>query len=183
MEELKEELRFYQIELESENSQTHSKIPETQRKEDTNIFENLISTSNLEELICKAEKDLQQQLETWRKQEEIMRKESEKGFDTVILDIGGKRMKTTKATLSESLYFEGLFRSDWKPDSDGAFFVDKSAAHFSIILNYLRTGYFPFHLDPLKIQKIFKDFDFFQIRLHHKAMKKLDCLPNTTRPF
>lgn len=58
-----------------------------------------------------------------------------------MIDVGGKRFATTKATLTK--YPESLFTamlSVWTPEDDGSYFIDRSPKYFSLLLDYLRNG-------------------------------------------
>ena len=59
----------------------------------------------------------------------------------VRLNIGGKKLQTTRETLSASGFFASLleFDSDGDKDADGNIFVDRNGDHFAVILDALRT--------------------------------------------
>ena len=58
------------------------------------------------------------------------------------LDVGGHKFTTSLPTLTSvtDTYLAALFsgRYPLAPDEDGAYFIDRSGAHFGHILNYLR---------------------------------------------
>jgi hypothetical protein len=61
----------------------------------------------------------------------------------VVLEVGGKRFAASKSTLlsAKDTFFTAMLCSDhWKPNEDGAYFIDRNSKHFGRILDYLRTG-------------------------------------------
>ncbi|CAL2033838.1 unnamed protein product [Caenorhabditis brenneri] len=62
----------------------------------------------------------------------------------VKLDIGGTVFQTTKSTLTK---FDGFFKTMLETDvpitkdESGAIFIDRSAKHFDMILNFMRDGH------------------------------------------
>lgn len=62
----------------------------------------------------------------------------------VVLEVGGRRFKTTYDTLKESSFFESLLSSRWNNvRHDGSYFIDADPGLFHYILRYLRRGVFP----------------------------------------
>ena len=63
---------------------------------------------------------------------------------TIELDIGGKRFKTSRTTLTKhkGSFLESMFsgRHVVAAAPDGSFFIDRDPQHFRVILNYLRCG-------------------------------------------
>ena len=61
----------------------------------------------------------------------------------MILDVGGKKFAASKSTLlnMQDSFFTVMLCSDrWKPNDDGAYFIDRNPKFFGRILEYLRTG-------------------------------------------
>ena len=64
--------------------------------------------------------------------------------EPITLNVGGKKHRTTKSTLSASSnsvlskMFEG--NVSVKPAKDGSYFIDRDGKHFRYILNFLRDG-------------------------------------------
>lgn len=59
------------------------------------------------------------------------------------LDVGGKIFCISRSHLvnANASFFQAMLESDeWKPDSDGAYFIDRSPKHFDRVLNHLRLG-------------------------------------------
>jgi hypothetical protein len=62
----------------------------------------------------------------------------------ITLDVGGKRFKTTRDTLTKvpGSMLDAMFggRHPLHPEKDGSFFIDNDGTDFEEILNYLRHG-------------------------------------------
>eukprot|EP00092_Neocalanus_flemingeri_P013440 GFUD01014491.1.p1 GENE.GFUD01014491.1~~GFUD01014491.1.p1 ORF type:complete len:226 (+),score=54.10 GFUD01014491.1:116-793(+) len=62
--------------------------------------------------------------------------------EKVTLDVGGRKMYTTKKTLSVSPVLREMFdtraRNKPKPQADGSYFIDSDPNNFLIVLNYMR---------------------------------------------
>jgi hypothetical protein len=62
--------------------------------------------------------------------------------DTVLLDVGGQKFKTTVSTLTKyrETFFASLFSGKYEiiKQSDDSVFVDRDGTHFRRILNFLR---------------------------------------------
>ena len=67
--------------------------------------------------------------------------------DVVALSVGGQRFVTTRATLSRvpDTFFSALLsgRFEARTDDGGALFIDRSAAGFALLLEWLRCGAMP----------------------------------------
>ena len=67
--------------------------------------------------------------------------------DKILLNIGGTRFHTTRASLERSEFFGALLdhnhRSKTHFESDGSIFIDRDGTHFRHILNYLRDKTVP----------------------------------------
>eukprot|EP01006_Ploeotia_vitrea_P057318 TRINITY_DN68167_c3_g1_i1.p1 TRINITY_DN68167_c3_g1~~TRINITY_DN68167_c3_g1_i1.p1 ORF type:complete len:307 (+),score=39.53 TRINITY_DN68167_c3_g1_i1:75-995(+) len=73
--------------------------------------------------------------------------------NVVVLDVGGTKFSTTKATLmtEPNSFFHGMVSSGcWQPDpTTGAYFIDREPQFFKEILTYLRNGDLNGNLDNL----------------------------------
>lgn len=61
----------------------------------------------------------------------------------VKLDVGGKIFCIARSQLidTRARFLQAMVESDeWEPDSDGAYFIDRSPKHFDRVLNYVRFG-------------------------------------------
>ena len=76
----------------------------------------------------------------------------------VTLDVGGKRFKTTRDTLTKvpGSMLEAMFggRHPLHPETDGSFFIDNDGTDFEEILNYLRHGTVYLHDDQVRKRKL-----------------------------
>jgi hypothetical protein len=83
----------------------------------------------------------------------------------VTLNVGGMLFATFKDTLMrfEYSYFYGLLNSgNFLPGPDGSYFIDRSPAHFELIMGYLRTGKFTKKkLTTWEIEELKIEFDYF----------------------
>lgn len=165
---------------EIETEQKSSKIP----KETETLVSNVNTKDELtllkekqEELLIK-EKELEEKLKTILIQTEELRKEKEKEEkekkrleelyqvkeDVIVLNVGGKLISTTKATLTsekESMLF-AMFSDRYKltSDKDGYIFIDRNPKYFKIILEFLRTRQF-FGLENVDIKQLNAELEFF----------------------
>jgi len=81
--------------------------------------------------------------ERWVEMEKRMHAHAEVASNKILLDIGGQRFATAKTTLLayKGTFFEAMLSSgQWKPDSDGAYFIDRNPELFPVILDYMRMG-------------------------------------------
>lgn len=89
--------------------------------------------------------------------------------DPIKLDVGGRIFKTSKATLTKetSMLSQMFSGSGFKveKDEDGAYFIDRSGAHFDTILNYLRNGELILPSDPAAVEELKIEADFYQVRI------------------
>jgi hypothetical protein len=81
--------------------------------------------------------------------------------DIVRLNVGGKLFVTSRATLQQSPFFEGLLR--YEPELDGAYFIDRSPKIFAVVLQLLRTGVL-FWSSESELRAILIETDFFLIK-------------------
>lgn len=83
------------------------------------------------------------------------------------INVGGKRFTTTLTTLISkkdsmlAAMFSGRF--DIEKDEEGYFFIDRNGKYFSAILDYLRTGEFPPHLNEEALMEVKKEAAYYQI--------------------
>jgi len=92
-----------------------------------------------------------------------------KGKQIIKLNVGGKIFTTSKSTLLsiKDTYFYSLVSSGkWKPEEDGAFFIDRNPKHFDRILDFLRTGELDTRdINSYGMEKLKKDCEYFIIDL------------------
>eukprot|EP01006_Ploeotia_vitrea_P019802 TRINITY_DN52047_c0_g1_i1.p1 TRINITY_DN52047_c0_g1~~TRINITY_DN52047_c0_g1_i1.p1 ORF type:complete len:378 (-),score=36.03 TRINITY_DN52047_c0_g1_i1:198-1331(-) len=85
----------------------------------------------------------------------------------VRLNVGGQVFMTSEATLlaeKETFFWAMLHGGQWKPDTNGEYFIDRNPATFSYILDYLRSGTFDIdHLSRGDKNQLWSDVDFFQL--------------------
>ncbi|KAH3763972.1 K+ channel tetramerization subfamily protein [Pelomyxa schiedti] len=155
--------------------------------------------SALQDVLSKTAALLQQQREELERDkanyEEMKNKIATVHFpSTIKLDVGGKVFKTSQSTLTkEPSMLATMFSGSGVPvqkDEDGAYFIDRSGAHFDTILNYLRTGldfYGVQSLMHILTQKVFtwsspsdKDGLFYWIGSSHGKTNYLDPIKRDT---
>jgi len=106
--------------------------------------------------------------------------------ELITLNIGGQLFITTKDTLLKgdtmlSRMFSGQFKSSCCVDRDGELlklffgscmisfyregnpFIDRDGKHFRIILNFLRSGKFVPPSDPVSVQELLVEADYYQV--------------------
>lgn len=86
----------------------------------------------------------------------------------IVLNVGGTRFETSRATLinsphEEDTFFDKLFvsRLQIPRDSTGAVFLDRDPTYFRHILNWLRSGVIPHVLDD--VDALIQECQFFQL--------------------
>lgn len=83
----------------------------------------------------------------------------------VVLDVGGKRFKTTRDTLTKvpGSMLEAMFggRHPLHPDKDGSFFIDNDGTYFGEVLNYLRHDKLVLPDDPFIKAKLKEDATYY----------------------
>jgi uncharacterized protein YjbI with pentapeptide repeats len=78
------------------------------------------------------------------KEVEFMQKLEKAQQGYIVLNVGGVRYTTSRATLAR--YPESMLESlvsgrfDLKPMADGSVFIDRDGTHFGVVLNAMRTG-------------------------------------------
>jgi len=85
---------------------------------------------------------------------------------TVSLNVGGKVYITTRSTLENAPFFDGLFRAvssgaTTTKDDDGRFFVDRDSEFFKIILQFLRSGVPVMASTEQELETLRAEFEFF----------------------
>jgi hypothetical protein len=129
------------------------------------------------ELLLNTSKRIEERLGVLHEAEErfaqmsaFMEKNAAVAKTKIVLDVGGKRHATSKATLLSipNTYFHALLSSGkWEPDEDGCYFIDRNPKYFNVILDFLRTHEQPDlrNLPKDAIAKLKKDADYFQVPL------------------
>lgn len=86
----------------------------------------------------------------------------------IVLNVGGTRFETSRATLTNSphdseTFFEKLFvsRLQIPRDANGAVFLDRDPTYFRHVLNWLRSGVVPRSLDD--VDALIQECHFFQL--------------------
>lgn len=94
--------------------------------------------------------------------------------DTIELDVGGTRFKTSRATLvrCRGSFLESMFSGRHKIDAcaDGSYFIDRDPTHFRIVLNFLRTGVAITPEDPVARAEAAAEADFYILPTLHRAL-------------
>lgn len=118
-----------------------------------------------------------QQLDHERDQYAEMRKAvAEVHFkDPIVLDVGGKRFKTTLATLrrDKNSMIAAMFSGSgfpMQPSDDGSFFIDRDGTHFRFILNFLRGCFTTIGLDKATVDQLAVEADFYQLKLMYDLL-------------
>jgi hypothetical protein len=113
------------------------------------------------------------------KLDEVMKLISEKHsiYDKVTLDVGGRTFSTFKETLMrfEGSYFYGMLNSgQFLPGPDGTYFIDRSPAHFEMIMDYLRKGEFTkLELNDVQIYELRNEFDYYLLPIPQELEFKM----------
>jgi len=112
---------------------------------------------------------LKQKEEAWLSLEKKVEDNCGKAKQKIKLDVGGKIFSVSKESLLRvpNTYFHALLGSGkWQPDSDGAYFVDRSPKFFDRILNFMRNGKMDYYgLDDHSLEKLQDDCDYYQIAI------------------
>ncbi|KAH3758764.1 K+ channel tetramerization subfamily protein [Pelomyxa schiedti] len=87
---------------------------------------------------------------------------------SIKLDVGGTVFRTSKSTLTKEpgSMLAAMFSGSIPPgrqDEDGTYFIDRSGKHFGTILNYLRTGVFIQPYDPVSVEELKVELDYYGI--------------------
>ena len=99
----------------------------------------------------------------------------------IVLDIGGTKFKTSKMTLTSPVgsehghFFNRMFGGDWdiKSNEDGSIWIDRDPTHFSVILNYLRSG------DNVQLPDCIRDLNELNAEAEFYGLKGLHDIINT----
>eukprot|EP01118_Nematostelium_gracile_P002210 TRINITY_DN12440_c0_g1_i1.p1 TRINITY_DN12440_c0_g1~~TRINITY_DN12440_c0_g1_i1.p1 ORF type:complete len:314 (+),score=78.82 TRINITY_DN12440_c0_g1_i1:32-973(+) len=124
-------------------------------------FQSLVDDVNLKIQLIN-EKD-QRHEEMQKKVEENLAKVDEQ----IDLNVGGKRVSTSKSTLSsiQGTFFHAMLSSDkWKTNHEGEYFIDRNPTHFNRIVAYLRSG--EMNVDGLtksELDELSKELEYYQI--------------------
>lgn len=100
--------------------------------------------------------------------------------------IGGKLFETRRFNLLryEGTYFHSLLGSDrWKPDNEGAYFIDISPELFEFVMEHMRGN--NINVDDLSkasLTKLKELFDYFQIPLPSALISRTSPGPAGVRP-
>lgn len=100
----------------------------------------------------------------WKALELKLKENTANAAEKINLNVRGKTFCIAKSHLLsvEGSYFHVMLASSqWKPDSDGAYFIDHNPKHFNRVLDYLRTG--DDGLCPDQIKTLRKTLDYLQI--------------------
>jgi WD40 repeat protein len=112
--------------------------------------------------------------------EETMRTNRDKVASMLQLDLRGKKFKVYKDTLIRvpGTYFFGMLSSgEFRPDSDGSYFIDRFHEGFDRILEYLRTGVLNCEgLNKYEVDCVYDNLDYFNIAHDSRWMYKKAAL-------
>jgi len=99
----------------------------------------------------------------------------------ITIDVGGRKFKTSLATLrDESDYFKAQLSDswEWSPEEDGSYFLDADPDLFAHLLTFMRRpGTFPLFYDLAKgfdydlYNKLEAEAEYFQVRVLHEWIK------------
>ena len=119
-------------------------------------------------MLRKLEEDLEERRTKLDAEELTVRDASVKAETIVRLNVGGTIFDTSQATLLQSPHdqdsvFHKLLSGRFTAprDAEGRIFIDRDAAHFRIILNWLRSGHVPPRLD--NVDELMVEADFYQL--------------------
>jgi hypothetical protein len=95
---------------------------------------------------------------------------NKKTEEIVVLNVGGKRIETSKHTLTRipGTMLQAMFsgRHRLRRDQDGSYFLDRDKERFLYVLNYLRTGKLMLPNPDTEIhmyEAVLDEFDYFCI--------------------
>lgn len=95
--------------------------------------------------------------------------------ETVLLDVGGQRFRTTRATLlkDDDCVLAKMFDGRLAPalQEDGCYFIDRDGTQFRHILNFLRDGSVALPADTQAIEEIRREASYYLLQ------GLLDALP------
>jgi hypothetical protein len=118
---------------------------------------------------------LEEKEQRWVEIEKQMQANIDAADKKIVLDIGGKRFATSKSTLlsHKGSFFESMLAySDWKPDENGAYFIDRNPKLFPIILDFLRMGKISLkgYAYDTVLEDLQTEFNFYQIALPEETL-------------
>ncbi len=85
--------------------------------------------------------------------------------DTVILDVGGRRFKTTKITLCNAEYFYNLFNDSSPTEED--IFIDRDPGIFKHVLRLLRDSSYAYP------EKYISELDYYGVSAQFIKIKQI----------
>jgi len=107
--------------------------------------------------------------QSWKAVLSKLEEESAKAKSKITLDVGGTKFATSKSTLTkfkDSYFYAMLSSGRFKPDDDGAYFIDRDPKHFGTILNFMRTGKINLQSwGKEDLELLQEDLDYYQIQL------------------
>lgn len=105
----------------------------------------------------------------------------------VILNVGGILQKTYRSTLTKvkESRLEAMFsgRYDLQSCEDGSYFIDRDGLLFSHILNYLRDDHIELPKDPIELQMLQLEFQYFNIPFDANSKKGFQSFHFMTKTF
>lgn len=137
---------------------------ETLRLRYMQTMDDMIKTS---ELIAKQIETLGAKEAHWNALELKLQENAARAAERFSLNVGGTVFCIAKSHLLsvEGSYFHAKLDSDqWKPESDGAYFIDWNPEHFNRVLDYMRTG--ELCCDDLRLaelRSLWKTLDYLQL--------------------
>lgn len=124
----------------------------------------IIETS---QLVAKQIELLDAKQANWNKLKRKVEDDTKHATKKIKLDVGGKIFCIGKNHLLriEGSYFHAMLSSgQWDPDSDGAYFIDRSPKQFGRIMDYLRTGKLSYEgLRPDQIRALKQTLSYLQL--------------------
>jgi len=147
----------------------------TQKNEDSiQVLSDIEKTSKIfHDQVTKCFQIIQQEREQLEKEKALFEENKKKLENvqignTVVLDIGGDKFKTSLSNLLKTgndSVFAHMFSGNWKLQAaeDGSFFIDRDGTHFRYILNFLRTGELVIPDNPDIRRELQKEVDFYNI--------------------
>lgn len=136
---------------------------------------------NTSQLVAKQIEILDAKQTNWNKLKRKVEGDTKHAAKKIKLDVGGKIFCIGKSHLLsvEGSYFHAMLSSGrWIPDSDGAYFVDRSRKQFGRIMDYLRTGKLSFEgLRPNQIKTLKKTLEYLQMSLPTSVQSRVTWDP------
>jgi len=113
-------------------------------------------------------KVLEEKEKHWEEVKKDMSKNIAAAKSKIVLDVGGKKFATSKATLLkyENTYFSNMLACACPDEDDGSYFIDRSPKYFSVVIEYMRGDGGALNLeeyDSRVAEKIKKEFQFYKI--------------------